>query len=126
MIVGIGSDIVEHGMNSKFLKGMAGDRFVNRTLSEQEINHYQLTKDDNFVAGRFAAKEAILKCLGTGMINGISLKDISIIKLSTGQPEVKLIGEVKTIAACLGINNWHISISHSPSHSIAFVIAEKL
>lgn len=124
MIIGIGSDIVQHSMNTKFLEGKAGIHFANRVLSISEIDIYHQDHSGKFIAGRFAGKEAVLKCLGTGMQEGISLKDISILKLANGRPTIELSGSIKIIAKDLGIEKWHISISHSPTHSIAFVIAE--
>ena len=126
MIIGIGSDIVDAKVNSKSLSGLAGQRFLHRILSEEELTLYHVHKGEQFVAGRFAAKEAVLKCLGTGMQDGISLKDISIDRSDTGQPVVQLKGLVKLIAEDLGINKWHISISHSPRCTIAYVVAEAI
>jgi holo-[acyl-carrier protein] synthase len=85
---------------------------------------YNQNTTDRFIAGRFAAKEAALKCLGTGMQNGISLQEVSVVRSENGQPLINLTGAVKIIADNLGIRKWHISISHAPSHSTAFVVAE--
>lgn len=127
MILGVGSDIVQHDKNIKLLKWDAEGNFPNRILSSQELvifnNHHS---KDNFIAGRFAAKEAVLKCLGTGMKDGISLKDIEIINSKSGKPNVYLFGEVKSICESVGINKWHITISHSENFTIAFAIAERV
>ena len=64
--------------------------------------------------------------LGAGMLDGISLKDISIKTLKSGKPDIQLSGIVKQLAKDLGITNWHITITHSTSFSLAFVIAESL
>ncbi len=126
MIIGIGNDIVQHGLNTKMLEWDAEGNFPKRILSDYELTLYQNQPTDNFIAGRFAAKEAILKCLRTGMRDGISLKDINIVRSDSGQPEVQLSGEVKRIAEDSGINKWHISITHSEAFSLAFAIAERI
>lgn len=126
MIIGIGSDVVDARVNAESLKGLPGQRFLQRVLSDEEMTLYRSDSAERFVAGRFAAKEAVLKCLGTGMQNGISLKDISIERSDAGQPTVHVRGSVKLIAENLGINKWHVSISHSPSCTIAYVVAEAI
>ncbi|MFC4213410.1 holo-ACP synthase [Pedobacter lithocola] len=126
MIVSIGTDIVQHTLNSKLLNWNSNGNLQNRILSDIELEIYNSNPSDDFVAGRFSAKEAILKCLGTGMQDGISLKDISVLKHKSGKIEVELIGQPKEIADQLGINHWHISITHSQDYSLAFVIGEKV
>lgn len=126
MIIGVGSDIVQHDKNSKLLKWDTEGNFPTRILSNQELAAFNdHNSKDNFIAGRFAAKEAVLKCLSTGMKDGISLKDIEIVNSASGQPNVQLSGEVKIICANIGINKWHITISHSEDFTIAFAIAER-
>jgi holo-[acyl-carrier protein] synthase len=126
MIVGIGSDIVQHDQNRKLLTWDVQGNFPSRILSEKElVMFHEHSFKDNFIAGRFAAKEAILKCLGTGMEDGISLKDIDITRSQTGQPEVQLSGKVKFICDEFGINKWHITITHSEAFTLAFAIAER-
>ena len=126
MILGIGSDIVQHDKNSKLLSWDTDSNFAQRILSDQELaifyNHHS---KDNFIAGRFAAKEAVLKCLATGMKDGISLKDIDIANSESGQPNVQLSGEVKRLCENVGINKWYITISHSEDFTVAFAIAER-
>lgn len=75
------------------------------------------------LAGRFAAKEAVMKALGTGWSKGISFKDIEIQKLPTGCPTVVLIGKCQEIADALGISSWLLSISHEETYAIASVIS---
>lgn len=124
MIVGIGDDIVEHKVSKRL--GWRNDQSIlKRIFSPREIDLYLPTKNIRFLSGRFAAKEAILKCLGTGMQDGIALPDIQILPSESGKPIIELSGEVKKIAEAMGITHWHISISHSSTCSIARVIAEK-
>jgi holo-[acyl-carrier protein] synthase len=97
------------------------ERFINRvyTESEKEIC------GNNFasLAGRFAAKEAVSKVLGTG-IGEIRWKDIEILRGEEGQPTIKLHAYAKTKENELGIQQWAISISHSRTLAIAFVVAQ--
>jgi holo-[acyl-carrier protein] synthase len=124
MIIGVGTDIVDHDENSKLLAFDKLGRFPDRILSPSELVIYQQNPNPVFIAGRFAAKEATLKCLGTGMHDDIALTDVEILQTSTGQPLIKLSGYVKKIANSMGVINWHISISHSNNTSFAFVVAE--
>ena len=74
------------------------------------------------LAGRFAAKEAVLKVLGTGWRGKIAWTDIEITRDPSGQPAVCLGGECAEIADRIGINRWHVSISHIPTHATASAI----
>lgn len=123
MIIGIGCDIVEHN-TTKLLKWEEDINLLQRILSSKEFEIYNIQKNIRFIAGRFAAKEAVLKCLGLGMQDGISLTEIQILQSINGQPVLELTGETKKISDEIGINSWHISITHSTNHSIAFIIAE--
>ncbi|MCU7549819.1 holo-ACP synthase [Chitinophagaceae bacterium LB-8] len=123
MIVGIGCDIVEHRITEQ-LEWHSDTKVLKRIFSTQELDLYDKEKSSRFLAGRFAAKEAVLKCIGTGMQDGISLLDIQILPNSLGKPYINLTGQIKIISDEMGINLWHISITHSSNNSVAFVIAE--
>lgn len=123
MIIGIGCDIVEHRMTKK-LKWNSDTELLKRILSPKELELYYNNQTVKFISGRFAVKEAVIKCLGTGMQDEISLADIQILKGKTGKPELELMGEVKKISNDSGISLWHVSITHSTSYSLGFVIAE--
>ena len=75
------------------------------------------------LAGRFAAKEAILKLVGTGWRGKIAWTDIEIINNAAGQPEVTLGGEVRKIADKLGIKHISVSITHTANFAIASAVA---
>ena len=124
MIIGIGCDVVEHDITVN-LGWTSNSRTLQRVFSSKELKLYEVNKTDKFLSGRFAAKEAILKCLGTGMKDGIALNDIQILQTHQGGPFILLKGQVKKIAEQKGIDTWHISISHSLSTSFSFVVAEK-
>src|SRR4051812_32642764 len=123
MIVGHGIDIIETERIRKSVEEH-GARFLERvyTRGEQEYCARNQKRYFEHLAGRFAAKEAVLKVLGTGWRGGISWTDIDIISHPSGQPRVVLTGECERIAAKLGIRSWHVSISHIETHATASAI----
>jgi holo-[acyl-carrier protein] synthase len=122
-IVGHGIDIVETARIRRSVDEH-GDRFLDRvyTLAEQQYCAENKKRYFEHLAGRFAAKEAVLKVLGTGWRGGIAWTDIEIVNETSGQPKVKLSGECLRIAAELGIAAWHVSISHIETHATASAI----
>lgn len=122
-IVGHGIDIVEIA-RIRELHASHGDRFLERCFTPGEQAYCAQNKKRYYehLAGRFAAKEAILKVLGTGWRGGIMWTDIEILRESSGQPTVTLTGESASIAEKRGINRWHVSISHIETHATASAI----
>lgn len=121
--------VVEHGIDLIECARVAGvlerhgDRFVNRILTETEREAAKRFADPvPHVAGRFAAKEAILKMLGTGLRGQISWTDIEIVNDVLGQPRVTLRGECLRIATARGIDRVLLSISHTREHASASAI----
>jgi len=101
-----------------------GERFVQRIFTAAERAYAEANKNKiEKLAGRFAAKEAILKLVGTGWRGKIAWTDIEIINNSSGQPEVTLDGEVKKIADKLGIKHISISITHTANFAVASAVA---
>ncbi len=101
-----------------------GERFVQRIFTAAEQAYAESNKNKiEKLAGRFAAKEAILKLMGTGWRGKIAWTDIEIINNSSGQPEVTLDGEVEKIADKLGIKHISISITHTANFAIASAVA---
>lgn len=125
MVIGIGCDIVDHN-ESVNLKWDSDIAIQKRIFTKKELEIYSQKRDIRFLAGRFAAKEAILKCLGTGMQDGIALTDIEILQSESGKSIVEFFDEIKKISNEIGVNFWHISITHSSNQSIAFVVAERI
>lgn len=123
MIIGIGCDIVNHERVEK-MNWPSDPEVQHRILSEKEHELFQETKDIKFLAGRFAAKEAVVKCLGTGMEDGISIVNIQILQTVEGAPQIVIIGPETELIKQRGIQSWHVSISHTDGFSAAFVIAE--
>jgi holo-[acyl-carrier protein] synthase len=101
-----------------------GDRFVERVFTVAERAYAKANKNETEkLAGRFAAKEAILKLMGTGWRGKIAWTDIEVINNASGQPEVTLGGEVKKIADGLGIKRISVSITHTANFAIASAVA---
>jgi holo-[acyl-carrier protein] synthase len=122
-IVAHGIDLVDCPRIEEMLK-RHGQRFVNRIFTASEQTYAQSNKDpvEKF-AGRFAAKEAILKLMGTGWRGKIAWTDIEVVNNNSGQPEVTLSGEVKKIADKLGITHISVSITHTANFAIASAVA---
>lgn len=122
MILGIGTDIVE----IERIRGMIerhGDHFVQRCYTPAEIEYSMRHRDSAIrFAGRWAAKEAVVKALGTGFVQGITFHDVEIIALHTGQPTVRLSGEAARIASEQSITEIMITISHAHEYATATAI----
>ena len=126
MIVSIGTDIVDIKRIEKQLNSSRCELFLEKTYTEDEQKLAENYKNPAFFyAGRWAAKEAVAKALGTGFGSQCSWKEVNIIRLESGAPKIQLSGNTLTTAENLGINNWHLSISHEREYAIAYVIAEK-
>ena len=101
-----------------------GKRFIERVFTAAEQAYAEANKNGiEKLAGRFAAKEAVLKLMGTGWRGKIAWTDVEVINNSSGQPEVTLSGEVKKIAGKLGIKHISVSITHTANFAIASAVA---
>jgi holo-[acyl-carrier protein] synthase len=122
-IVGHGIDIVETARIRKLVE-QHGPHFLDRVFTAAEQRYCAASPKRYFehLAGRFAAKEAVLKVLGTGWRGGIAWTDIEVVKESSGQPRIVLTGECLRIAVERGIAHWHVSISHIETHATASAI----
>jgi len=100
-----------------------GEKFLDRILTASE-KAYALSRPKDFmarVAGRFAAKEATSKVLGTGFI-GIGWKDIEVVRLGSGEPTIKLHGRAQAVAQRRGLSGFELTMSHEREYAIAFVL----
>ena len=122
-ILGHGIDIVETARIRKLVE-THGEHFLDRVFTPAEQRYCAASSKRYFehLAGRFAAKEAVLKVLGTGWRGGIAWTDIEVVKEPSGQPRIVLTGECQRIAESIGIYRWHISISHIETHATASAI----
>ena len=116
-----GVDIIEIPRIKKTLDRY-GERFLKRIFTPDEIA-YCRGRSPN-LAGRFAAKEATMKALGTG-VRGVGWKDIEVIRAESGAPSVKLHGRAKARAEMLQVSELSLSISHSREVAVAFVVAQR-
>ena len=122
-ILGIGTDIVECLRIAQMIE-RHGELFINRVYTRHEIEYCQQRKAaTQHFAGRWAAKEAILKALGTGWVKGISWRDIEIRNQRGGKPTVAFRGGARDIVEKVGIRDMLISISHCRSHATAYALA---
>lgn len=125
MIVGVGIDLVEierlRGTLARF-----GQRFESRVFTELERAYCRSQSESCVVslAGRFAAKEAFVKALGTGVAQGISWQDVAVERGAAGRPILLITGEAGKLANAAGVLHAHVSFSHTATHAIAVVILE--
>jgi holo-[acyl-carrier protein] synthase len=101
-----------------------GERFLQRVFTPAELDYcHGRKRQTEHLAGRFAAKEAVLKLLGTGWQGGIRWTDIEVRNDPAGRPVVRLTGRCRQIADERGFANILVSISHIRTHAIASAIA---
>lgn len=122
-IIAHGIDLVDCPRIEKMVSDH-GERFINRVFTprEQAYANKNANKIEKF-AGRFAAKEAVLKLMGTGWRGKIAWTDIEVVNNPAGSPQATLSGEVKKIASKLGITNISVSITHTANFAIASAVA---
>jgi len=101
-----------------------GERFLKRVFTHAELHYCKGKRRElEHLAGRFAAKEAVLKVLGTGWGAGIAWTDVETLNLPSGRPQIHLTGRCRQIAEQLGIGEILVSISHIETHAIASAVA---
>ena len=124
MIVGLGVDIAE----VERVKGAIerhGEPFLRRVYTRREAEYCEGFKNKfERYAGRFAAKEAAMKALGTGWRHGVRWVDLEVVRESSGRPTMVLSGEAAKIAQRLGVKHIALSITHTESQALAQVIFE--
>ena len=121
MIIGIGIDVVALDRFEGLMTRQP--TFLDRvlTIREQQLSDGTLRSVAS-LAGRFAAKEAVAKCLGAPA--GLKWHDCEVLTDISGRPQLEISGTVSDFARGLHITRWHISITHDGGHAIAYVIAE--
>jgi holo-[acyl-carrier protein] synthase len=122
MIVGIGCDIIEI---ERIARAIKREYFIQRVFTAKEAAYCQSRGQQAAAsfAARFAAKEAVLKALGTGLREG-SLQEIAVANDALGKPLVQLSGHFAALSRQLGVKNIQISLSHSRDFAVAYVIME--
>jgi len=124
MILGTGVDLAEVGRIRAAVERY-GRRFIERIYTPAEIAYVE-RKANKFerYAGRFAAKEAGMKAIGTGWKRGVRWQDFEVANLPSGRPTLRLHGEAAKIAERLGVKSVQLSITHTAELGMAHVILE--
>ena len=124
MIVGLGVDMTEVDRIEAAI-ARHGRPFLERLFTPAEIAYCEKHRDraERF-AGRFAAKEAAMKALGTGWAQGVRWLDIEVVREPSGKPTLKLSGATRSIADRLGVKHIAVTITHDGNTALAEVIFE--
>lgn len=122
-IIGVGTDIVECVRIAKMID-RHGELFLARVFTELELSYCRARKSaTEHFAARWAAKEAVLKCLGTGMTKGLSWTEIEVKNDPRGAPSVAVRGATGELARGKRISEFLISLSHCRTYATAHCIA---
>lgn len=125
MIFGIGTDIVRVSRLAADLERF-GEKFAERILTEAELAEFRaVAAKANFLARRFAAKEAAAKAMGTGFANGLSLRHIGVTHDGNGKPELVFAGRALEFMREKRIRVAHVSLADEVDHAVAFVTLEQ-
>lgn len=127
MVVSAGIDMVEVARIRRALDDpKTGGRFRDRVYTEEEIRYCESKRRGKYesYAGRFAAKEAVMKALGKGWGSKVSWVDIEVLSSVGGKPEICLRSKAAAFARELGIQRISLSITHTEQYAMAYVIAE--
>ncbi|SFE05889.1 holo-[acyl-carrier protein] synthase [Paenibacillus catalpae] len=130
MIAGIGHDVTDMDRITVLLAGKAGERFLNRILTSRErdlAGSYESKRLAQFTAGRFAAKEAVVKALGCGIGAKVGFADIDILRGPEGKPECYLSGAAwERLELASERYRIHITITHDRTIASAVAIMEQI
>jgi holo-[acyl-carrier protein] synthase len=122
VIVGHGIDIVELSMVEQRLE--AGEHWIDATFTEAEQAEADPPPNRvQYFAGRYAAKEAIAKALGTGFTDEVTWLDVEVLRLPSGTPYAKLTEGALAVAESLGVTRWFVTIAHRGAYAVASAIA---
>ena len=125
MIVAVGVDIIEvERIRRAVDHARTGARFRERVYTAAEIAYCagRRAYAESFAA-RFAAKEAVMKVLGQGFGDGIGWREIEVVR-GSGPPSLVLSGRARERATDIGAARWHLSLTHTALHAVAYVVAE--
>src|SRR6516164_6368246 len=124
MIIGMGIDVAEVGRIRDVIESQT-ERFLRRVYTANEAAYCERFKNKyERYAGRFAAKEAGMKALGTGWSRGVRWVDVEVVRHHGARPTLELKGEARKIADRLGVKHVAVSITHTVEQAIAQVIFE--
>ena len=119
--LGTGVDIIEISRVREVFERF-GQRFLDRVYTAEEIAYCRGRAPN--LAARFAAKEATMKALGTG-VRGVGWKDVEVVRHESGAPGIRLHGRGKSRAQRLGVWEISLSMSHSRDYALAFVVLRR-
>jgi holo-[acyl-carrier protein] synthase len=124
MIIGIGMDLIEVTRMARLIERHP-ERATERLFTPGECAHCSGSRiPEESYAARFAAKEALLKALGTGWSGGVTWRDVEVIAQPSGAPSIRLAGVAGEIAARLGVETIHVSLTHTRELAAAYVVLE--
>src|SRR5688572_21574643 len=122
MIFGIGVDVLEAARIKKSIERF-GDRFIDRLLMPAERAQLARTKrPERFIAMRFAAKEAIVKAMGTGFAHGVWIRDIGVVQNAWGKPEVVYSERGEVVRRNLGVGEGHVTLTDEAGLIVAVAV----
>ncbi len=125
MIFGIGVDVLEAKRVAHTLERY-GDRFTDHLLMPQEREQLAKTRrPERFIAMRFAAKEAIVKAMGTGFAHGVWIRDVGVVQNSWGKPEVVYSERGERVRQGLGIGEGHVTLTDEAGLIVAVAVLMK-
>ena len=125
MIYGIGTDILRTDRVAKVYERF-GERFRERLLMDAEKAQFAWTKNPvRFLAMRFAAKEAIVKAMGTGFANGMWIRDAGVVSNRLGKPEVIFSARGQKLCDEFGIGSGHVTLTDEGGLIVAVAVLEK-
>lgn len=125
MIFGIGVDVLEAARISRTLERF-GERFVEHLLMPEERAQLARTqRRERFLAMRFAAKEAIVKAMGTGFAHGMWIRDVGVVQNAWGKPEVVFSARGEGVRRALGVGDAHVTLTDEAGLVVAVAVLLK-
>ena len=122
MIFGIGVDVLEAARINKSLERF-GERFTRHLLMPQEMAQRARTRrPERFIAMRFAAKEAIVKAMGTGFAHGVWIRDVGVVQNEWGKPEVVFSERGERVRRQLGVGEGHVTLTDEAGLIVAVAV----
>jgi holo-[acyl-carrier protein] synthase len=124
LVLGIGIDIVEIARVRRLMERWQ-ERFLRRVFTDEELAYADARRDPaEHLAARFAAKEATLKALGTGLSMGVRWREMEVRRVRGQRPTLALSGRTAELGAARGIRRLHVSLTHDGGLAVAQVLAE--